>query len=478
MKFTTRHLGTDRGLDILAGLPENSSRQFSPVSLLEASVASRALWENASCQSSAVPFAPEGLTGFSRGRSPDAVGRDGTPGTPSLYSRAPEGREEHGSRPVPQLLTPLRGWDDLVDAVRGRCPRLNPQAPSGQQFATGRSRLNPQAPSGQRSPTGRTRAGGMTIMELLVAMAVLAVLILVFNLILSQSQKVVKGGQAKMQANSAVAAIGEVMRTDIRQASQNGFLCITQADTYLIPYRPPQVFLATAGPAPSLTGIQKATGTVTAYGLCNVPPPGGTDPALLWRASWLLLYGGPAAAFDRDIVNTDLGWVQRRPRGDINLVVVDSLRTATDGSMRPIFVPVTLTTPPETLENVNVLWKYLASNCKALSVMWTDGSDAAAGAPVNLNWYGITFTIDYSTDPKGIVSYGVVPKDNNWSSKDITTSGAVEFDAGSDVYRALWTNEDQQAWPKAVKFRFVLSDPALPTEFTSLEYEIICPIGQ
>lgn len=309
----------------------------------------------------------------------------------------------------------------------------------------------------------------MTLMELLVAVAILVILILIFGMVLSSSQKVITTAQGKMRANSAVAAIAEVFRKDIAMASQHGFLCITQAATA---DATPQLFLATAGPVASATANEKATGTITAFGVvCNV----ASGRPVLWRAAWLLKdANAPVGGIDQSVTDiiyaTDFARVQVWNRVIAN-GVVDTLQNPNLPDPAAPYLPDLPPTPTD-IDNVNRLWRYLATDCTALDIRWADGQRDAGN---NLIWYGLRWDPDPNHQPTPIV---VGPtKDAAWASK-VLGDGTVEFNAGGGIYRALWTHENLNNWPKAIKIRFRLADPTLPEEVRSAWYEVICPVGQ
>ncbi|MCK4601117.1 MAG: prepilin-type N-terminal cleavage/methylation domain-containing protein, partial [Phycisphaerae bacterium] len=154
------------------------------------------------------------------------------------------------------------------------------------------------------------RRKGLTLIELMAAVAVLAMMILIFNMVLSQSQKVVYTVQVSIDANRTASAVEHVIRSDIRRLSKNGFLCITQADD-----GSPQLFYATAGPTLSLTGGDTGTGSFTAMGLCDYASAAGEEK-LLWRAAWVLNEGTPSQA--SDCWDLDFADVQKCARADLN----------------------------------------------------------------------------------------------------------------------------------------------------------------
>ena len=310
-------------------------------------------------------------------------------------------------------------------------------------------------PAGAGRPARARAAAGLTLVELLVAISILVILILIFNMVFTQSQKVVARSQAKMRGTAAVAAIAEVIRTDLRGLTFNGFLCITQAAQG----DPPQLLFTTAGFASSLTSAGgKATATISGYGLCENPE----KKKLFWHASWLLDAGGTAAR-ETDVFKIDLSDLGPYARAQLSAQLIQR-RLLTD-----TYVPTKVDVPPATLNDMKLLWKYLHANCSALGITWTDGE---LDSGKNVKWYGLEYELD-----DGNVKVVVNEKDEDWNTKNPMT-GNPEFNGGSGRYRALWTHHDQINWPKALKIRFRVSDPSLPAEFRDVDYEVICPIGK
>jgi len=142
--------------------------------------------------------------------------------------------------------------------------------------------------------------------------------------------------------------------------------------------------------------------------------------------------------------------------------------------------------PATDLTEVNALWQVLAVDCRALSIMWTDG-DASSGT---LAWYGVDYTMnpgtmpnDYTDDYPEYFEVGSDPADPDaWIDIDFleTDPSQINFDldSGTDnIYRALWTHHNQNNWPVAIKIRFELLDTRDAEKPSPKTYEVICPIG-
>ncbi len=311
---------------------------------------------------------------------------------------------------------------------------------------------------------------GFTMIERRVARTILVGMILAFATILTQSQRVVSGAQRNMKANSAAAAIAQTFRRDIRQATRHGLRCIMQHTDISTP----QLVATTAGLAPSRTNPLIGSGGVVHFGLCGNqapnPPPNPPLPPVLYYQRWVLREGATPSG---DIWPFDLAFLQSFTRSYIGLFVEDCSGCTPGASTRlggaPISIPP-VSVPPVTIGDVNALWQVLADKCEWMSITWTDGSKPTGG---NLNWDGVEYVAGAGYAPTG--------KDPAWRDKafDPNDPTQIEFAVSKGAgrgYRALWTKENQNNWPKLIKIRFELT-PA-PGDDKGNEYEVICPVGR
>lgn len=183
----------------------------------------------------------------------------------------------------------------------------------------------------------RAVAKGMTLMEVMVSVAILAGMILAFNIILSQSQRVVSGTQRSIRANSAGMAIAQVIRRDVASITKNGFLYIgnnTMAFT-------------TAGVSESVTGTAQADASLICYQLV-----GST-----FCRRGLLLTRSPGTS--EDVWAKDLAEIQSMDPGGIP-GLVSSIPTAFQDR-----IPVV---PPTNGTQVRNLWQVLTHNVAGLTI--------------------------------------------------------------------------------------------------------------
>ncbi len=318
------------------------------------------------------------------------------------------------------------------------------------------------------------RHKGMTLMELMVTIGIMAIMVLAFGQIISTSQKAVSTSQAASRTTAAAAAIEKVIRDDLRKITRNGFLCITHDGD---PTHAPRLVALTAGITPSKTSSSVGNGGIVALGLCDnfFYSPATRD--VLYHQAWVLAADGTHVV-GSDVFEKGLGDFVRQPRDFIN-ILAGSIAFSEPGS--PLRMPIRI--PARSIDDITALWQVLADKCDNLSIMWTDGT---ADASDNLNWYGVWH------DGAGYEAYSKHPTTGNptpngvsgaWTDYNIGTNPPVtEFDAdtsgATEVYRALWTKDNQSNWPIAIKIRFTISDPAVIEGGGAREYEIVCPVGQ
>jgi len=319
----------------------------------------------------------------------------------------------------------------------------------------------------------------MTMIELLVAVAILSIMILSFAAILTQAQRVVSGTEKSIRAKAAAGAMAQVFRDDLRRATRHGLLCITQdADG-----GPPRLIVTTAGVTPSKVHAQTGTGSLCQYGLA-VNQSATTSPPVLYAQRWVLRKGAVPIP-PTDLLDYDLANIQALPRGGTVLPEWDMDRLVSQ--MVNSAPPNNITTPgqfiripAETLSDLAALWQVLQDGCEWVSITWTDGTKddnvppGPPGDPTDdfLRWFGVEYE-----EGTGYIAYGKdatgKPDEDIWKGVafDPNLLTQIEFNAGANVYRALWTHHNQNNWPKAIRIRFKLVEQDGP-------YELICPVDR
>lgn len=290
---------------------------------------------------------------------------------------------------------------------------------------------------GQSPPTVSTASRGMTLIELMVAVALLSIMILCFGKIVAESRKLVGVSQATMRANNMAMAIDQSLRDDIRRASQFGFLYIGVNPRPVSGSNPAILICGSVGPSQSVTANASTISNckVVAYSLCPTLPASSTG--ILWKAGFVLTGTSAPTTTSDTWGNLDQYQLQVSTTNAIKTNVVDMIAPAFGG-----YQPANLPASPDTLTAVLESWKYMATNCTEMEIAWTDGT--ASATPGALKWYPHTTSMIWTKDKddNGVWPYGV--------------------------------------WPKAVRVRFTITDPGMPAGLASTgnKYEVICPVSR
>lgn len=263
--------------------------------------------------------------------------------------------------------------------------------------------------TGDVQARGPHRNKGLTLMEMLVAVAVMAIMILAFGQIIAQTRKLVNLSEANLRGTAVAQAMAQCFRDDCRMATKDGFLYIN-GNSLMITTAGPQSRMTTSGGQP-----HGANAAIACYGFTGV----------LWRAPYLLqsdAAGAPGAT--GDFLAADLATIRNLNDAGVQTFINNNIPAA------PALPQV-----PANLTDIQNSWRCLSVYCSGLSISWTDG----------------TYSTDASSSPVCL----------NWST-------------GTN----LWTHNNQNNWPQAVRFTFTLTDPALPTDMQNSTYEVICTIGR
>lgn len=267
-------------------------------------------------------------------------------------------------------------------------------------------------PHGQRGPH-RT---GLTLVELTVAVTVLTVILLGFGVLLSQSQKVVVGSQSTMRANAAAAAVSDVIRRDMQQVTQQGFLARLADNSGRH-----RLIATVAGPRFSTVGNARGNGGLICIGARDKQDSEDGE-FILWRAAFVLTPDqseNQADVFDYSGTNIALADLQAAETTEMAQWAV---YLATNNDYQGA-----IAVPPRDAGDIDDLWQVLSHWCTDLQI-------------------------------------------------DYRYAGESDWRTTSD----WWTHHDQNAWPVAFRFRFTLTDPMLPEDMRGdgYDYEIICPVGR
>jgi len=278
---------------------------------------------------------------------------------------------------------------------------------------------------------------GMTLVELMVALGILAGIIVIVNSMIINARHAIISSQDALAVNADARAVIARLRTDLASMTREGFLAICND-----PDDGQHLVFTAVGPFASVVDSCTANAARIDYGLT-------TDSyKILWRRAILL---DPTNNSQNDHEQITLADYKTWPRALINFVLYnDSGGYSYNGINFPCFInPLeNIVIPPITLEDVNNLWPYLASPCTNLKIEWTDGTLTGG----KITWYG----------PDN-------PKDSNWDTHS-PSDNTIEYANIAGKYCALWTCENKDNWPKALRITFTLGNKNLTREYT---YETI-----
>jgi prepilin-type N-terminal cleavage/methylation domain-containing protein len=269
-----------------------------------------------------------------------------------------------------------------------------------------------------RARGGRWAAAGMTLIEMLVAISVLAVMILTVSSIMVQTQRFISAAQASRRSHALAFTIARIIRRDIRRISKDGFLYIS-GDNKLV--------FSTAGPVSGINESTSGDGSIICYGQQSATS-GTSQTTYLWRPEYICncTTGVPSTDISGERVNVSFSKLQVLAAKNADANSPFTLQVLADKVASTS--PTGLQLPPANATQLKNLWQVLVTNVSNLQISWTDGTKSGS----NMNW--------------------------------LTTS-------------TLWTHQDQTNWPRAIRISFLIKDPLMPKEFRGTAYEVICTVG-
>jgi len=319
---------------------------------------------------------------------------------------------------------------------------------------------------------------GMTLIELMVSVTILTVVVLIAGRLMTSARDAVQLAEEGIAANTDHRAIAQRLRADVAMLTRTGYMAIVSGGTAggKIETWPGTHALAFTAVGPFRSRYPDDTHQANAarvdYGIARAyRTAAGTAPTILFRRA-ILLTDDPndpnALGRPRDYEPIPLAYQATLTRSQLagplpngflinpysyganlypGMVVPPGGADGTDASPPPMSVPAV------NLDQINRLWPYLAGNGIAFTVEWTDGKNAS-GDPVGVSellpWYGITN-----------------PKDNGWIGNG---PDSQEFSLNGN-YCALWTSQNKDNWPRALKIQYQL----ISSRHT---YEIIVDLPQ
>lgn len=355
------------------------------------------------------------------------------------------------------------------------------------------------------------KTSGLTLIELMVALAVLAMMILVVNALMVSVVQTVKESQEIMKITADGRAAAQMIRSDMRNLTRDSYLTIVAGT--------PGAGTYTAGPIASgwsthdtlsFVAIRQIAGEAwiassgapwscypanamrVEYGMCRLAQGenvtknysgeigmfrrttavGTMDDNSYWTDALYFYIKSPIAAYNlwnRDVATLCFTSLYRINTSDYQapgIIIppgeVNGKYWSNNGTL-PVTYPISspakvwfgqdkqfLIGPCGTMAPMKALQSCL------LTVQWTDGTRDAGG---NLNWYGRT------QNPSSYASTFKV-KDSGWTGRSASyqtqnpQQDVPEFRLpldtayGGSAYCALWTNHKRDNWPKALKLSY------------------------
>ncbi len=269
--------------------------------------------------------------------------------------------------------------------------------------------------------TARNRPGrgrGFTVIEMMVALAVLGGLMGAVTTIMVRMRDLVSTSQAISRANTRIKAISHVMQNDFRRLTRGGVLAITSSGTG------PALVLVTGEPTDSIKTSAQGRGSVVVYSLRGNQGRAGGE--VLWRPECIF-------PIDPAMTGPDV-------KSEYSLEIIqafnesgaDTFATGMAGGA----ASGTIYVPPANLDQMDTLWQVLSEGVSDLEFEWTDG---------------------------------------------LEENGQIQWHTGpSDNIQPLWYGGNTGDWPKAIKIRFTLTltDTQLPESMRVQDIEVICDVLQ
>jgi len=268
----------------------------------------------------------------------------------------------------------------------------------------------------------------MTLVEMLVAISVLAVMILAVSSILVQTQRFISAAQENRRSHAMAFTIARIIRRDLSRVSKDGFLSITSGGN-----SGSLLAFSTAGPVSGINNPVKGDGSIVCYAqqTCKSSADSSTNEIYLWRPEFICncTTGKPSATFEGERINVNFSVLRSCASNNANSpfqlqALVNAAADQAPGN--------SLQLPPVKASQIEDLWQVLVVAIDEFKVEWTNGQ----------------------------MNSGLLV----WNSTPM-----------------LWTHENQTNWPKAIKISFRINDPSMPRELrgdTGVAYEVISTVGE
>lgn len=321
------------------------------------------------------------------------------------------------------------------------------------------------------TPIARQR--GMTLIELLVAVAILVMIMTGVGYVFSQVNGAVSKAEAYMQINGTIRAASGQMRDDVQSITREGFICLVGAardsDGNLL--APPALMFTTTG---NFTSAQdpniEGNAALVSYTIQRDEALGGR-PVILGRAAAILagpfdVHGGNIPSTPGEIqdyttaVLADIQAMDVRFGGAmlgnfLNYFIIpnsmfEPFPDPRDGGASTI-TPA-MNTNPYTINEVNDLWRYMAGGVMDMELAFYDGKDAAG----NVIGSGVQELTWIEED-----QFGTTVRNRGDANPYNDYAVVGQFDDGNGNMRnfILWHARQRMHWPELIRIRLTMQDP-------------------
>ncbi len=325
--------------------------------------------------------------------------------------------------------------------------------------------------------TGR----GLTLIELIVVLAIVAMMVLASTKMLADAQEAVRISQSTIKCNAKARAASGRLRDDLRSLARDGFLAITYrqatyrtVDNVVHTKVFPHLVLMTVGTHQSLTGNSKANASRIEYGIGYEIDNNDTTNSADDVVRHLILYRravlhDPYGGQDQEQwALAEYGENIHRMRWIIARRLFKGLERVSEnynryGAEDPVIRAPAIELPVMSIYDIRLrddVWSYMIGPVPEMKIQW--GRRDASGQ--RILWY------DKDT-----------PFDPQWSSKNSDyqdlnkAEDAPEFidsQFGTDMYCALWTPRKMDNWPDAIRIELHVGKDPTQT------YEIILNVAK
>jgi prepilin-type N-terminal cleavage/methylation domain-containing protein len=288
----------------------------------------------------------------------------------------------------------------------------------------------------------RIHRRGLTLVEMLVTLGIIAIIAMVFNMVLVGSREFVTNTQARTRATSTAEAVLRTVRQDVQKCTTQGFLAIRLID----PGNDNaglQLAFSQAGKFRSVlaggTGVT-SDGAIVAYSMGRNSHSGATSGLLLRRQ--LLLAGipsssSPPADVDKDLFETDSDADYTPTLGTLQFTEANTLMNKAWQFLNS--VPTDVKVPAgNDLDDVDKLWQVLSPGVEIVQIRYARPNGA---------W------VDAQTE--------------------------IESLPASDPQWLFWSHHDPTNWPRALHIVFKIHSGQLPADVADANalHEVVVPLG-